>query len=173
MSKASLFLASFLITAGGALSQSTFGSFVGTIHDPSGSVISACKVTATNKGTDAQRTTLSDSAGNYEILHLEPGTYEISAEAPGFQKTVFQNLELDARQIIRVNAKLAVSTQSNTINVSQGAEAPINTEVFNIAETKLGRELNDLPVAIGSRAAGSTSAFSTLTFQPRGGGDKK
>jgi hypothetical protein len=148
MSKTSLFLAGFLITAGGALSQSTFGSFVGTIHDPSGSVISSCKITATNKGTDAQRTTLSDSAGNYEILNLEPGTYEISAEAPGFQKTVFQNLELDARQIIRVNAKLAVSTQSNTINVSQGAEAPINTAVSHIAETKLGRELNDLPVAI-------------------------
>jgi Carboxypeptidase regulatory-like domain len=166
MSKTSLFLVGFLITVGGALSQSTFGSFVGTIHDPSGSVISACKVTATNKGTDAQRTTLSDSAGNYEILNLEPGTYEISAEAPGFQKTVFQNLELDARQIIRVNAKLAVSTQSNTINVSQGAEAPINTEVSNIAETKLGRELNDLPVAIGSRASGSTSAFTTLTTQP-------
>jgi hypothetical protein len=166
MSKTSLFLAGFLITAGSALSQSTFGSFVGTIHDPSGSVISACKVTATNKGTDAQRTTLSDSSGNYEILNLEPGTYEISAEAAGFQKTVLQNLELDARQIIRVNAKLAVSTQSNTINVSQGAEAPINTEVSNIAETKLGRELNDLPVAIGSRASGSTSAFTTLTTQP-------
>jgi hypothetical protein len=166
MSKTSLFLSFFLVTAAAAFSQSTFGSFVGTVHDPSGSVISACKVTATNKGTDAQRTTLSDSSGNYEILNLEPGTYEISVEAPGFQKTVFQNLELDARQTIRVNAKLAVSTQSNTINVSQGAEAPINTEVSNIAETKLGRELNDLPVAIGSRAAGSTSAFTTLTTQP-------
>ncbi len=52
------------------------------------------------------------------------------------------------------------------MNVSQQAEAPINTEVSNIAETKLGRELNDLPVAIGSRASGSTSAFSTLTTQP-------
>ena len=46
------------------------------------------------------------------------------------------------------------------------AEAPINTEVSNIAETKLGRELIDLPVALGSRATGSTSAFATLTTQP-------
>jgi hypothetical protein len=166
MLKTSLFLAVFALSAGAAFAQSTFGSFVGTVHDPSGSVISACKVTATNKGTDAVRTTLSDSAGDYEILNLEPGTYEIKVEAPGFQKTVFQNLELDARQTIRVNAKLAVATQSDTINVSQGAEAPINTEVSNIAETKLGRELNDLPVAIGSRASGSTSAFTTLTTQP-------
>ena len=166
MIKTPLFIAAFVLTAGAAFSQSTFGSFVGTVHDPSGSVISACKITAVNRGTDAQRTTITNASGDYEILNLEPGVYEITAEASGFQKTVFQNLELDARQIIRVNAKLAVSTQSNTINVSQGAEAPINTEVSNIAETKLGRELNDLPVAIGSRAGGSTSAFTTLTTQP-------
>ena len=162
----SLLFAALALTAGVSFSQSTFGTFVGTVHDPTGSVISACKVTSTNKGTDAQRTTVTNSAGDYEILNLEPGTYEIVVEAPGFQRTVFQNLELDARQTIRVNAKLAVATQSDTINVSQGAEAPISTEVSNIAETKLGRELNDLPVAIGSRAAGSTSAFSTLTTQP-------
>jgi hypothetical protein len=166
MLKTSLFIVAFALTAAIAFSQSTFGTFVGTVRDPSGSVISACKVSATNKGTDAQRTTLTNSAGDYELLNLEPGIYEIGVEAPGFQKTIFQNLELTARQTIRIDAKPALSTQSNTINVSQGAEAPISTEVSNIAETKLGRELNDLPVAIGSRAAGSTSAFTTLTTQP-------
>src|SRR5207249_6126605 len=38
--------------------------------------------------------------------------------------------------------------------------------ISNIAETKLGQELIDLPVALGSRASGSTSAFSTLSTQP-------
>jgi hypothetical protein len=46
------------------------------------------------------------------------------------------------------------------------SQKPISAEVSNIAETKLGRELIDLPVALGSRASGSTSAFSTLTTQP-------
>ena len=36
----------------------------------------------------------------------------------------------------------------------------------NIAESKLGRELIDLPVALGSRASRLTSAFATLTTQP-------
>ncbi len=42
----------------------------------------------------------------------------------------------------------------------------IQTDTSNIAETKTGRELVDLPVAIATRAAGSTSAISTLTTQP-------
>ena len=36
----------------------------------------------------------------------------------------------------------------------------------NVAETKVGRELIDLPVAIASRAGGSTSPITTLTTQP-------
>ncbi len=85
--------------------QSTFGSFLGTVRDPSGSVVSAVKVTAVNKGTDAQRTTITDSSGSYDIVNLEPGTYQITMESPGFQRSVYPNLELDARQP-------SVSTQS-------------------------------------------------------------
>ena len=46
------------------------------------------------------------------------------------------------------------------------AETTVQTEVSNIAETKVGRELVDLPVAIASRAGGSTSPITTLTTQP-------
>ena len=49
----------------------------------------------------------------------------------------------------------------------QATDVPdIQTDTSNIAETKTGRELIDLPVAIATRAAGSTSPISTLTTQP-------
>jgi len=159
-----LFLA-LALSASLLVAQSTFGSFVGSVHDPSGAAVAACKITALNVATDASRTTLTESNGDYNIVNLEPGTYQISMESPGFQRELFKNLELDARQTIRVNGKLIVATQSNTVNVESVSEAPINTEGSSIAESKLGRELNDLPVAIASRAQGSTSAFTTLTTQ--------
>ena len=146
--------------------QSTFGSFVGTVRDPSGAAVAACKITVLNTATSATRTALTESNGDYNVVNLEPGPYEISMETPGFQRELFKNLELDARQTIRVNGKLIVATQSNTVSVEAVSEAPINTEGSSIAESKLGRELNDLPVAIASRAQGSTSAFTTLTTQP-------
>ena len=42
----------------------------------------------------------------------------------------------------------------------------MQTDASNVAETKGSLELTDLPVAIGTRSTGSTSAFSTLTAQP-------
>jgi hypothetical protein len=146
--------------------QSTFGEFVGTVKDPSGAAISGCTVTVKNLGTSATRTVTTDSTGSYTVVNLEPGDYEITMEASGFQKLTRQNLQLLSRQTIRVDGSMALASQAQTVEVAVQAEAPINTEVSNIAETKLGRELIDLPVALGSRASGSTSAFSTLTTQP-------
>ena len=146
--------------------QSTFGSFLGAVRDPSGSFISTCLVTITNVDTQAKRSLVTDSTGGYVVPNLEPGKYEIVMEAPGFQRATYTNLELEARQTMRVDGNLALASQAQTVNVNEAAEAPINTDVSNITEAKLGRELVDLPVAISSRASGSTSAFTTLTTQP-------
>lgn len=146
--------------------QSTFGEFLGTVKDPSGAVVAGCIVTAKNLETSATRATTTDSSGSYTLVNLEPGTYAITMEAQGFQKVTHPDLQLLSRQTVRVDGALGLATQAQTVEVSVQAEAPINTEVSNIAESKLGRELIDLPVALGSRASGSTSAFSTLTIQP-------
>ncbi len=149
-----------------AWAQSTFGSFTGTVKDPSGALVAQCKITITNTGTGAQRSLLTDSSGSYIAVNMEPSHYEIVMEAPGFEKRTVTNVELNSRQEIRIDGALSLSSQSQAVQVNEAAEAPINTEVSNIAETKLGRELNDLPIALASRAGGSTSALTTLTTQP-------
>jgi hypothetical protein len=146
--------------------QSTFGEFTGTVKDPSGAVVAGATVTVKNLGTSTTRMTTTDATGSYTVVNLEPGNYEITMEAPGFQKVTSTNLPLQSRETVRVDRALGLASQAQTVEVNVQAEAPINTEVSNIAETKLGRELIDLPVALGSRAGGSTSAFSTLTIQP-------
>ena len=146
--------------------QSTFGEFVGTVRDPSGSVLPSAIVKAVNTGTSATRSTVTDASGEYTLVNLEPGDYQLSVEAVGFRAATLPGLTLTARQTIRQDVALALTTQSQVVNVSEAAEAPINTEVSNIAETKLGRELIDLPVAIYSRSTGSTSPITTLSTQP-------
>ena len=147
------------------LAQSTFGSFVGTVIDPSGSRVADCIITLTNNGTSAKRSAVTDKEGNYTLVNLEPGSYDIKMESPGFQATTFKSLPLLSRQTVRIDGSLAVAGQAQTVNVSETAESVIQTEVSSIAETKSGRELVELPIGIGSRAAGSTSAISTLTTQ--------
>ena len=89
----------------------------------------------------------------------------MSFEAPGFQHTVAE-VELLARQTARIDGHLPVASQTETVNVEVAAAPVINTEVSNLSETKQGRELVDLPVAITTRGSGSTSPMSTLTAQP-------
>ena len=79
------FLAVMLACPAVTLAQSTFGSIVGTVHDPSGAVVAKCAVTIINTGTDSRRAILTDANGEYSAPNLEPGTYKITMEAPGFQ----------------------------------------------------------------------------------------
>lgn len=122
-----------------AWGRSTFGEFVGTVHDPTGSVVLSCVVKAVNQGTSAARSTLTDAPGGYTLVNMERGDYEISISAPGFDVTKFSSINLMARQTIRQYAHLTLTKQGQTVNVSAATEAPINAEVPNIAETKIGR----------------------------------
>ena len=152
------------LLAGGAHAQSTFGSFVGTVHDPSGAAIAGGIVTAKNTGTSAQRSALTNEKGDYVLVNLEAGSYELTIEAPGFQRSRF-TAELAARDTVRVDANLTVAAQTSTVMVNASAEAVVTTDVSSISTAKTGRELVDLPVAIASRGSGSTSPISTLTTQ--------
>jgi hypothetical protein len=144
--------------------QSTFGTVLGTVKDPSGSLIPDAKVDLINTGTTADRSTITKSDGSYEFVNTEIGNYKLTVEAPGFQKTEYQPFNLAARATVRIDVDLKVASQATTVNVE--AVAVVQTDASNVSETKGSLELTNLPVAIGTRSSGSTSAFSTLTAQP-------
>jgi Carboxypeptidase regulatory-like domain/TonB-dependent Receptor Plug Domain/TonB dependent receptor len=145
-------------------SQSTFGTILGTVKDPSGSVVAMATVTLVNTGTNAEHTTVSNSNGSYEFVNVEIGNYKLTVDAPGFQKTEYQAFDIAAKQTARIDIDLKVASQATSVTVE--AVAVVQTDTSNIAETKGSQQLTDLPVAIGTRSTGSTSAWSTLTAQP-------
>lgn len=155
-----------MATTSAAFGQSTFGTILGTVHDTSGAVMPGCVVTVENAGTSLKRSTLTDETGSYTAQNLEPGTYTVTIELPGFQVTKFTSISLTARQTIRVDGTMKVASQTETVSVTAEVAPVINTEVSNIAETKTSLELIDLPAAVTARSTGSTSALTTLTMQP-------
>jgi len=148
-----------------AFGQSTFGSIVGTVKDQSGSVVPGATVTLVNSGSSASKTATSSASGNYEFLNLDAGTYQVSIQAPGFKDVVFDHLVLQARDVQRIDANMAIGAASQTVEV-QAAGDVITTETSSLASTKTGHELVDLPVAVYSRSNGSTSPILTLTTEP-------
>ena len=68
-----------------AYSQTATGEFSGSVLDASGAVVASAKVTATSVETGAAREVRTDQSGNFVITFLQPGVYNLSAEAPGFR----------------------------------------------------------------------------------------
>ena len=147
-----------------AYGQSTFGTVLGTVKDPSGSVVPKAMVQLLNTGTGSTKSTVTNDNGNYEFVNIDVGTYKLSVQAAGFHNSDFDPFGLSARETKRLDIDLQVASQATTVDVQ--ATSVLQTDVSSIAETKGSRELTDLPVAITTRASGSTSAFSTLTAQP-------
>ena len=145
--------------------QSTFGTVLGTVLDPSGGIVAKAKVELLNTGTNAVRETESSESGLYQFNNVEVGRYSIRVDAAGFQKAEYQAFDLTARATVRSDINLRVATQSQAVEVTTAVTA-VQTDVSNISESKGSRELTDLPVAVYTRSQGSTSAYATLTAQP-------
>jgi hypothetical protein len=146
--------------------QSTFGSIVGTVKDSSGAVIPGASVMLTNIGTAAERTVVTDQHGDFSLVNLNPGKYQVTVSAAGFEKTDFSDLDLQSRETKRVDAALKLGSATETVMVQGASAGVITTDVSNLSETKTGRELTELPVAVYSRSTGSTSPIDTLSTEP-------
>jgi hypothetical protein len=145
--------------------QSTFGAILGTVRDPSGALVPGAEVTLTNTETTAARTVTADAAGNFAFNNIDVGKYSLAIAASGFEKYSLPEIILTARETRRVDAELKPGAETQTVEVVGQLENVITTEVSNLAVTKTGDELVDLPVAIYSRSTGSTSPISTLTTE--------
>jgi hypothetical protein len=152
--------------SGPLLAQSTYGTILGTVHDDSGALVSGAHVTLLNTGTTATRTADTDENGDYAFRNIDVGTYKITIAATGFQSDELPTIALTARETRRLDAVMKLTGETTTVMVVDNSAAPvINTDVSNLAETKVGDELVELPVAIYSRSTGSTSPISTLTTE--------
>lgn len=114
----------------------TFGEITGQVRDQSGAALPAARVTATNTGTNAVRSTISTDAGVYSFPSLTPGTYAMRVEKEGF-KTSTSNVELQVQQTARVDFDLQVGQVTESVEVTaqasllQSENATVGTVIEN------------------------------------------
>jgi hypothetical protein len=133
-----------LLAGTSAFAQSTFGTFVGTVQDPSGSVIGGAVITITNLDDNSVRSVTTNSSGQYQLLNVPSGRYSMAATKEGFANTRVNEVTLDARQERRVDLNMAVASVQQTVEVNAAAAA-INTENATIVNTMTNQEVTQLP----------------------------
>jgi hypothetical protein len=98
--------------------QTTFGTIVGTVTDPSEASIPDVAITVTNMQTGIARQVITDRYGNYRVVSLLPGVYRIKAEHEGFQATEITNVELQVDRTITQNVVMQVGGVTQTLEVT-------------------------------------------------------
>jgi len=162
-------LAIFLFTAFPGFGQQLTGTLSGTTRDTTGAVVANAKVTMTNDLSGDVRTTVSNGTGYFAITAVQPGTYTVSVEAPGFKQWKEAGIVFaqgDDRTMPQI--ALQVGAVNETVEVSAGALV-VPTDNAEISTTIPEHMINDFPM--GGRDAGELlkimpgMAFSNGTSQ--------
>ena len=125
--------------------QTTTGSIVGTVTDPSGAVIGGAAVTVTNMDTNIAVKTTSDASGEYVVTPLNVGRYSVSVEASGFKRSVRSDITLNVQDRVRVDAALEVGAVTDTVEVA--AAAPLlQTDTSYLGQVVDSQRIVDLPL---------------------------
>jgi len=92
-------------------------TIVGTVTDPSGSVIANVKISITHTETNLTNTLATNDSGQYVAVDLPIGHYNLKAEASGFKAAEQKNLVLQVGDRTRVDFQLALGAATETVTV--------------------------------------------------------
>jgi hypothetical protein len=131
------------------LSSTAFGqgltAVTGRVTDATGAVIPGVTVTVSNTATGVSREVISNEQGIYAATQLQPGTYNVKAELPGFQPKLANNVVLPVDQTITLNLSLDIGSVSNEVNVTASAEV-VNTENAQLGSGFDSKKIIELPL---------------------------
>src|SRR5262249_44739287 len=94
------------------------GSISGTVIDPNQAVVPNAKVTVSSPATGLQRQTNTNEAGQYRVGALDPGSYEVKTETPGFALTTMKDVLVTVGSSVTVNLGVALSATTQTVEVA-------------------------------------------------------
>jgi hypothetical protein len=135
-----------LFVSAAAFAQTANATLGGSVADSTGALLPGVMITATNTETEIVNTAVTNESGVYQFGSLQPGTYRVSAELPGFATQTAKALKLDFSEQARFNFTMQVGTVSTSVDVSVAAEALLASS-SSVGTVLPEYRVNDLPMA--------------------------
>ena len=124
--------------------QTFQGGVRGSVADATGAAIANAKVTLADEATGVSRATLSGTGGEYSFSAVNPATYSVTVEAPGFKKLDRKGLIVSTQEFLLVDLKLEVGDVTQSVNVNE--DVPLmETENASTGQVIDSQKLADLP----------------------------
>ena len=123
-----------------AHAQTSYGSVVGTVTDPSGAIIPGTAVVLKNTVTNTSETVVTGAAGNFTFANLNPSNYDLTATKQGFESLTQSGINVQVGAVVRVDVALKLGTQTETVVVS-AAQSLMQTESAELGGVVQGQQV--------------------------------
>jgi len=127
-----------------AYGQSSFGQISGVVTDPTGAAVPDAQLTVTNNSTQAKRTVVSSSGGDFLITNLPIGDYTIAVTKTGFRTAQQAGVYISADAKITSNFTLQIGETSEVVEVQGGAIESLNTTSGELARVIDSKQVENL-----------------------------
>jgi len=118
-------------------------TIVGTVTDPTGLLVANAAIRITNADTGIVTNLTTNADGQYVAPDLHIGHYTVRAEAKGFKGAEEKNIVLAVGDRQRVDFKLEVGSQKETVTVEANA-ATVQTDTSDISGVVTGQQISEL-----------------------------
>lgn len=125
-----------------AFAQTVTASLSGTVADSTGAVLPGAKVLLTDEATKTSVSATSNGAGYFNFTAVQPGTYDLTVTATGFQKYRETGIVLhqnESRTVATLSMKLGAESQEVTVT-AETETVPIDS---GASSTTLGQQMVD------------------------------
>jgi hypothetical protein len=123
----------------------TAGSITGHVSDPSGASVAGAKVTLTDVSTNAFRSAITTTSGDYSFPSVPPGNYVLKVEASGFKVEQSNVIQLQVQQSLRQDFTLQIGQLSQSIEVSAQATL-VQSENSTLGAVVQTQQIEQLPL---------------------------
>ncbi|HVR11077.1 MAG TPA: carboxypeptidase-like regulatory domain-containing protein, partial [Thermoanaerobaculia bacterium] len=127
-----------------AAAQAAGGTVGGKVVDKSGAGLPGVTVTAAQKGTGYERTTVTGGDGSFSLPSLPVGVYTVKADLSGFGSVTVDGVNVDVASTRKLEITLAQSAVQESITVVD--EAPLIQNTPSIGTVVSQQELDTLPL---------------------------
>jgi len=140
----------------------------GTVLDPSGAAIPNANVTIKNVATGETRAQKTSVGGYYRFSALPVAAFDVTIEATGFQKALFEKVALGSNETRTINVTLVIGQTATEINVS-AAPPPVELAEARISGFVDASKIHDLPL-VGRNFYSLVVLTPGIVGLPSGGG---
>ncbi|MCI0625787.1 MAG: carboxypeptidase-like regulatory domain-containing protein [Acidobacteria bacterium] len=134
-----------LLSAADLSAQTTTGTIVGTVTDPSGAVVAGVAVTVTNEETGLRRNVSTSSRGEYTANLLPIGRYTVEGELSGFKKAKVSGIVLQVNQTVRTDLTMQVGEVTETVEVTSEVSL-VKTDRSDVGQVIEAKQVVELPL---------------------------